>query len=116
MAPTIEVGNLDAARDLTDVRDTVRAYRDILERGRPGTVYNVCSGKAITIRALLDRLVALSHVPVQVRVDPERFRPSDNPVLLGDRSRLERDTGWVPAIPLEKTLTDLLDYWRKEVG
>ncbi|MCM3880185.1 MAG: GDP-mannose 4,6-dehydratase [Vicinamibacterales bacterium] len=115
MAPTIEVGNLDAARDLTDVRDVVRAYRDIVEKGRPGVVYNVCSGTAIVIRDLLDRLVAMSRVPVHVRVDPGRFRPSDNPMVLGDRSRLESDTGWTPAIPLDKTLADLLDYWRKEV-
>jgi GDP-4-dehydro-6-deoxy-D-mannose reductase len=115
MAPTIEVGNLDAARDLTDVRDTVRAYRDIVEKGRAGAVYNVCSGTAIKIRDLLDRLVAMSRVPVQVRVDPARYRPNDNPVLLGDRSRLHNDTGWAPQIPIEKTLKDLLDYWRKEV-
>jgi GDP-4-dehydro-6-deoxy-D-mannose reductase len=110
--PTIEVGNLDAARDLTDVRDTVRAYRDIVERGRPGAVYNVCSGKAYTIRELLDRLVALSRVPVAVHVDPSRYRQNDNPVLLGDPSRLEREIGWTPSIPLDQTLSDLLDYWR----
>lgn len=114
MAPTIEVGNLDAARDMTDVRDVVRAYRDIVEHGRHGVVYNVCSGKAYKIRDMLDRLVALSRVSVTVRVDPARYRPNDTPVLLGDPSRLERDTGWKPSIPLDQTLSDLLDYWRKE--
>lgn len=115
MAPTIEVGNLDAARDLIDVHDAVRAYRDVVEKGRPGVIYNVCSGHAIKIRNLLDRLVAMSRVPVQVRVDPARYRPNDNPVLLGDRTRIEKDTGWTPTIPLDQTLSDLLDYWRKEV-
>jgi GDP-4-dehydro-6-deoxy-D-mannose reductase len=115
MAPTIEVGNLDAARDLIDVHDAVRAYRDIVEKGRPGVIYNVCSGQAIRIRNLLDRLVAMSRVAVQVRVDPARYRPNDNPVLLGDRTRIERDTAWAPTIPLDQTLSDLLDYWRKEV-
>ena len=115
LPPTIEVGNLDAARDLIDVHDAVRAYRDVVEKGRPGVIYNVCSGHAIKIRNLLDRLVAMSRVPVQVRVDPARYRPNDNPVLLGDRTRIEKDTGWTPTIPLDQTLSDLLDYWRKEV-
>jgi GDP-4-dehydro-6-deoxy-D-mannose reductase len=115
LAPTIEVGNLDAARDLTDVRDTVRAYRDIIEKGRPGVVYNVCSGKATKIKEVLDRLVAMSRVPVSIRVDPNRYRPNDNPLLLGDGARLGKDTGWTPAIRLDQTLSDLLNYWRKEL-
>src|SRR5439155_10384939 len=113
--PVIDVGNLDAQRDLTDVRDTVRAYRDIVERGRQGVVYNVCSGRVHKIRDLLDGLVKLSRVPVQIRVDPGRYRPNDTPVLLGNPARLHKDTGWAPSIPLEQTLADLLDYWRKEV-
>ena len=113
--PTIEVGNLEASRDLTDVRDTVRAYRDIVERGRPGVVYNVCSGRAHRIREVLDRLIALSRVKVDVRVDPTRYRPSDTPILLGNPGRLERETAWKPAIPLDQTLSDLLDYCRKRV-
>ena len=113
--PVIEVGNLDAVRDLTDVRDTARAYRDILDRGRPGVVYNVCSGTAHRIRDILDGLTALSRVPLEVRVDPGRYRPNDTPVLLGNPARLQRETGWRPLIPLAQTLTDLLDYWRKEV-
>ena len=112
--PEISVGNLDAARDLHDVRDTVRAYRAIVEKGRPGQPYNVCSGQAFRIRDVLDRLLALSRVSVTVRVDPERFRPNDNPMLVGDRRRIEREVGWTPEIALEKTLADLLDYWRKE--
>jgi len=113
--PAISVGNLDARRDLTDVRDTVRAYRAIAERGQPRRAYNVCSGRAVSIREVLDRLVALARVPIQVRVDPARFRPSDVPLLLGDPSRLRDELGWTPTIPLEQTLNDILQYWRQHV-
>jgi GDP-4-dehydro-6-deoxy-D-mannose reductase len=112
-APEIAVGNLEARRDLTDVRDTVRAYRLILERGVPGRPYNVCSGRAIAIRELLDHLLARARVPITVKVDPARYRPNDTPVLLGDPSRLRSELGWMPAIPLEQTLDDLLAYWRE---
>jgi GDP-4-dehydro-6-deoxy-D-mannose reductase len=115
MRPEITVGNLDAARDLHDVRDTVRAYTTIAERGEPGRIYNVCAGQAFKIRDVLDRLVAMSRVPVTVTVDPARYRPSDNLMLLGDRSRIERELGWKPHISLDQTLADLLDYWRKEI-
>jgi GDP-4-dehydro-6-deoxy-D-mannose reductase len=111
--PEISVGNLDARRDLTDVRDTVRAYRVIAERGEPRRAYNVCSGRAISIREVLDMLVALARVPIQVRVDPARFRPNDVPLLLGDPSRLRDELGWTPTIPLEQTLDDILQYWRQ---
>jgi GDP-4-dehydro-6-deoxy-D-mannose reductase len=115
MRPEIVVGNLDASRDLHDVRDTVRAYTTIVERGEPGRVYNVCSGEAFKIRDVLERLVAMSKVPVTITVDPARYRPCDNLMLWGDRSRIERELGWKPEIPLDQTLSDLLDYWRKEV-
>lgn len=115
MPPEISVGNLDASRDLHDVRDTVRAYRAIVESGRPGDAYNVCSGTAFRIRDVLDRLLALSRVPTTVRVDPDRYRENDNPVLVGNPSKIGREVGWSPSIPLEKTLGDLLDYWRREV-
>ena len=111
-APEISVGNLDARRDLTDVRDTVRAYQLILERGTPGRPYNVCSGRAITMRELLDRLIARARVPVTVKIDPARYRPNDAPLLLGDPRRLHDELGWAPMIPLEQTLDDLLEYWR----
>jgi GDP-4-dehydro-6-deoxy-D-mannose reductase len=113
--PEIVVGNLDASRDLHDVRDTVRAYAAIVERGHPGRIYNVCAGHAYKIRDILDRLVAMSRVRVTVTVDPARCRPSDNLMLWGDRSRIEREVGWKPQIPLDQTLADLLEYWRKEV-
>jgi GDP-4-dehydro-6-deoxy-D-mannose reductase len=110
--PQISVGNLDARRDLTDVRDTVRAYRLILERGLPARPYNVCSGHAIAIRDLLDQLIARARVPVEVRVDPARYRPNDTPLLLGDPGRLRDELGWTAQIPIEQTLDDLLEYWR----
>lgn len=115
MRPEIIVGNLEASRDLHDVRDTIRAYTTIVERGEPGRVYNVCSGQAFKIREVLDRLVGMSRVPVTVTVDPARYRPSDNLMLWGDPTRIERELGWKPEIPLNTTLADLLDYWRKEI-
>jgi GDP-4-dehydro-6-deoxy-D-mannose reductase len=111
-APEISVGNLEARRDLTDVRDTVRAYQMILERGQPGRPYNVCSGRAIRIRELLDLLIARARVPVEVKVDPARYRPNDTPILLGDPARLRDELGWTAEIPIEQTLDDLLEYWR----
>src|SRR4051812_22050678 len=111
-APEISVGNLEARRDLTDVRDTVRAYQMILERGEPGRPYNVCSGRAITMRELLDRLIARARVPVAVKVDPARYRPNDTPLLVGNPARLQDELGWTPRIPIEQTLDDLLEYWR----
>jgi GDP-4-dehydro-6-deoxy-D-mannose reductase len=111
-APEISVGNLDAQRDLTDVRDTVQAYRLIVERGRPGRAYNVCSGRAVIIGDLLDMLLRRSRVPIQVRIDPARLRPTDTPVLLGNPGRIGSELGWAPRIPLDRTLDDLLAYWR----
>jgi GDP-4-dehydro-6-deoxy-D-mannose reductase len=110
--PEIVVGNLDARREATDVRDTVRAYRAIVERGRPGRQYNVSSGRAYAIGEILERLLAKARVKVQVRVDPARLRPNDVPVLVGDPSRIRDELGWSPQIPLERTLTDVLEYWR----
>ncbi|MGH9256084.1 MAG: GDP-mannose 4,6-dehydratase [Vicinamibacterales bacterium] len=111
--PVIKVGNLDAERDLTDVRDTVRGYVLLMERGVPGTVYNVASGIGRSIRAVLDALVQRSHVPVEIRIDSERLRPLDTPVIVGDATRLRRATGWVPLIPFDRMIDDLLDYWRR---
>ena len=110
--PVISVGNLDARRDLMDVRDTVRAYQIIMERGQPGRPYNVCSGNAIAIRDLLERLIARARVPVEVKVDPARYRPNDTPLLLGDPARMRDELGWSAQIPMERTLDDLLEYWR----
>jgi GDP-4-dehydro-6-deoxy-D-mannose reductase len=112
----IAVGNLDARRDLTDVRDVVRAYRLIVERAPAGRPFNVCSGRALAIREVLERLVARARVPIRLRVDPARLRPSDVPVLLGDPGRIRDELGWAPEIPLEQTLDEVLDYWRGEVA
>jgi GDP-4-dehydro-6-deoxy-D-mannose reductase len=112
LEPVIKVGNLDSQRDLTDVRDTVRAYALLMERGVPGTIYNVASGVAHTTRAVLDTLIARARVPVRVEVDPARLRPNDIPVLVGDATRLRAATGWAPRVSFEQMLADLLDYWR----
>lgn len=115
-APVLHVGNLDARRDITDVRDTVRAYRLVLQHGQPGRPYNVCSGEAYRVRDLLDALVGLSRASIDIQVDPARLRPSDNPVIAGDRSRIGAETGWIPEIPIERTLDDLLNYWRQQIA
>lgn len=114
--PVLQVGNLDAQRDFTDVRDIVRAYVLALEHGAPGEVYNIASGETHIIRSVLESLVAISRVRLEVRTDPARLRPSDVPILLGDASRFRACTGWKPEIPLEQTLRDTLDYWRQMVG
>ena len=108
----IAVGNLSAARDFSDVRDVVRAYRSCVERGTAGATYNVCSGRAVVIRDVVDRLIALSSRPLVVRVDPDRFRPSEVPVVFGDASRLHADTGWAPTHGLDDALADTLAWWR----
>jgi len=114
--PVLSVGNLDAIRDFTDVRDVVRAYWALLERGESGEVYNVCSGRGQRIRDLLGLLIEASGVRVDIRVDKGRLRPSDIPVLVGDPDKLRRATGWEPRIPLDRTLRDLLGDWRARLG
>jgi len=115
IAPEIHVGNLEALRDLTDVRDTVRAYRLIVERGVEGRPYNVCTGKLVRVQSLLDTLVSLARVAVRIVPDPSRYRPSDTPVVLGNPARANRELGWAATIPLERTAHDLLEYWRQQV-
>ncbi len=111
-APVLQVGNLEAQRDFTDVRDIVRGYYLALEKCEPGEVYNLCSGKAWTIRQVLDHLLGLTKTKIEVKVDPARLRPSDVPILLGDNSKFVKATGWKPVIPFEQTLADMLEYWR----
>ena len=112
--PVIYVGNLEAKRDFTDVRDIVRAYWLALEKGEPGEVYNICSGKAWSVREVLEMLLSMSKVKVEVRQDPAKMRPSDVPVLIGDSTKFREKTGWLPQIPYEQTLRDMLDYWRNK--
>lgn len=114
-APEISVGNLQAQRDLTDVRDTVRAYRLIAHAGRPGRVYNVCSGRALPIRRVLELLLARARQPIAIAVDPNRYRPNDHPLVVGDPARIHTELGWSAQIPIEQALDDLLDYWRARV-
>jgi GDP-4-dehydro-6-deoxy-D-mannose reductase len=113
--PVLRVGNLESRRDITDVRDTVRAYRLVVRHGRPRRPYNVCSGNAYRVRDLLDGLIGLSQASIEIQVDPSRLRPSDNPVVAGDRARIGAEAGWMPEIPIERTLDDLLNYWRREI-
>jgi GDP-4-dehydro-6-deoxy-D-mannose reductase len=110
--PVIRVGNLEAQRDLTDVRDTVRAYALLMASGVPGTIYNVASGVGRPIRTVLESLVARSRVPVRIETDPALFRPNDTPLVVGDAQRLRLATGWAPRIGFDQMLDDLLDYWR----
>ena len=113
--PVVYVGNLEAVRDFTDVRDTVRAYYLILEKGIPGEVYNVATGKGHKIAEVLEILKVFSKVKFEIRQDPKRLRPSDVELLIGDPGKLKKATGWEPQIPFEKTLEDLLNYWRERV-
>ena len=113
--PVINVGNLKPRRDFIDVRDVVRAYWLALQKGEPGEVYNICSGKAISIKELLDKLLSMSKKNIEVKQDPEKLRPSDIPLLLGDCARFGEKTDWEPEIPFEKTLKELLDYWRERI-
>lgn len=110
--PVLSVGNLEAKRDFSDVRDMVRAYVLALEKCEPGEVYNICSGRAWSIRQVLDLLLGMTRTKIEVRQDPARLRPSDVPILLGDNSKFVAATGWQPTIPFEQTLRDMLEYWR----
>jgi GDP-4-dehydro-6-deoxy-D-mannose reductase len=110
--PVLHVGNLDARRDITDVRDVVRAYRLLADRGTPRRPYNICSGRSHRVGDLLDRLVAMARTRIAVELDPARLRPSDNPMVLGSFARIQQETGWMPAIPIQQTLADLLEHWR----
>ena len=113
--PVVAVGNLEAVRDITDVRDIARAYWLAATAARAGEAYNVCSGNGIFIRSLLEQLLAFSDHRIEIRPDLNRMRAVDIPHLVGDHSRFTADTGWNPEIPLETTLRDLLDWWRINV-
>ena len=113
--PVILVGNLDAQRDFTDARDIVKAYWLGLDKCKPGEVYNICTGRAYKISEVLDILISLSKAKIEVGKDPAKMRPSDVPYLGGDSTKFRKATGWKPEIPFERTLTDLLNYWREKV-
>lgn len=113
--PIIHVGNLDSKRDYTDVRDMVRAYLLAMEKCDPGEVYNICAGKAVQMSDMLKLLLSFSKIKAEIKPDPARMRPSDVPVLIGDNSKFVAKTGWKPEISFEKTMEDLLNYWRERV-
>lgn len=113
--PIVSVGNLEAKRDWTDVRDMVRGYLLSVQKCEWGEVYNICSEKTVVVKEMLDILLSLSKVKVKLKEDPSRMRPSDVPILLGDCAKFREKTGWKPEIPFEKTMEDLLNYWRERV-
>lgn len=113
--PVIYVGNLEAQRDYTDVRDMVRAYLLAVQKCDPGEVYNIATGHAIKIEDVLKMMLAMSTVKVEIKQDPARMRPSDVPILIGDNKKFQEKTGWKAEIPFEKTAADLLNYWRERV-
>ncbi len=110
----LRTGNLTPLRDFSDVRDVVRAYRLLVERGTPGEAYNVCSGRSVTLESVVRRMLALEGADLALTVEPARLRPVDVPDMRGDPSKLHRATGWEPAIDLDRTLADVLAYWRDQ--
>ncbi len=111
--PALSAGNVDVRRDITDVRDVVRAYRLLLERGEPGGVYNICRGESTAIAEIAGRLLRIEGLDIPIRVDPARVRPVDLPDLRGSPRRLYEATGWEPQIPLDDTLADVLAWWHR---
>jgi GDP-4-dehydro-6-deoxy-D-mannose reductase len=114
--PVLETGNLQTHRDLTDVRDVVGAYVQLMEHGRTGEAYNVASGRAWSMQAVLDRLLGLVRVPVTVRQCPGLMRAAETSIICGNPAKLRRETGWAPAFSLDQTLQDTLEYWRAAVA
>jgi GDP-4-dehydro-6-deoxy-D-mannose reductase len=113
--PVLRVGNLDVARDFTDARDMVRAYRLALVSGLPGEVYNLGRGQSVRIADMVEELIGLCRITVQIRVDPGLLRPADVPRQEADTRKFTTLTGWQPRIPWHTTLTDTLEYWREKV-
>lgn len=114
--PVIKVGNLEALRDILDVRDVVDAYRLLLTSGKSGEAYNIATQRPVAIQSILDKLLELARLPVTVEVDPSRLRPADIQCSTGDSTKILTETGWRPQIPLEQTLADTLNYWRETEG
>jgi GDP-4-dehydro-6-deoxy-D-mannose reductase len=112
----VRVGNLSQERDFTDVRDAVRAFALVLERGKPGEAYNVCSGTLHSIREVIDTLAEIAKLKITVETDAARMRAVDQPRILGDASKLNRDTGWQPEISFRQSLKDLIEYWHKRIA
>lgn len=113
--PVIKVGNLSAKRDFTDVRDIVRGYWSLLEKGRTGEIYNIGQGQSIEVGQILKSLIRLSQVAVSVEVDQTKFRPIDVPEIVADISKIRMDTDWLPLVDIQRSLTDTISYWRSHV-
>jgi GDP-4-dehydro-6-deoxy-D-mannose reductase len=111
--PIIKVGNIQVKRDYTDVRDVIRAYVDIVDKGRTGEPYNVCSGIGYELADLLEKFRKFTSKKIEIVVDQSRMRPVDIPILVGSNKKIRRDTGWSPTIAIETTLNDLFNYWRE---
>ena len=113
--PVMKVGNLEAKRDFTDVRDIVQAYVMLAEGGRDGETYNVGSGRAVSIQEMLDCILGSSKAEIRVEQDPARLRPSDVPIYYADISKISSETGWLPQIDRKETVESILDYWRENL-
>ncbi|CAI8318565.1 MAG: GDP-6-deoxy-D-mannose reductase [Acidimicrobiaceae bacterium] len=111
----VKIGNLEAKRDFTDVRDVVAAYRLLSLSGENGEVYNVCSGSAVSVQEIAERIIGMAKYKMTLEVDERLFRPVEIPELFGDFSKLAKTTQWAPIYPLEETLRDLIEYWRAQV-
>lgn len=114
--PQLLVGNLEAERDFTDVRDVVRAYQLLAEGGQPGSYYLICSGQAVSIRHILDTLIEIAGVNVDIQFDPDRMRPSDTARLFGSYAKIQQSVGWQPVIPLTRSLADAFEHWVGKVA
>ena len=112
LSPVLKVGNLSSQRDLSDVRDVVRAYTALMAKGKAGEAYNICMQKAYSIEHMLNILCSLSKKRISIQIDEKRNRPAEIPILSGNNSKIKKATGWKPKIPIEKTLEDTLTYWR----
>ncbi len=112
MAQSMSVGNLEAKRDITDVKDVINALWLLTEKGEPGEVYNVCSSRALRIKDVLDMAIAQATVKIDVQVDKNKLRPTDEPIIMGDNTRIRETCGWVPIMTMEETLKRMLDFWR----
>jgi GDP-4-dehydro-6-deoxy-D-mannose reductase len=113
--PVINVGNIDISRDFSDVRDVVKAYTLLMEHGKRNQIYNVSSGKAVSLREILDYILSFSSISIQIKIDKNRLRKADISELWGDNSKIQQETSWKPEIPLKQTLMDLLNYWRRQL-
>lgn len=111
----IVVGNLDVSRDFLDIKDATQAFINLCKYDCPSGAYNLCSGQMYSLKDLLEKMMALANVDVPIVVDKVRFRPSDQPTLIGCNEKLKKETGWRPNAPIEQTLTDLLNYWRNQL-